>query len=598
MAKELFERIDRKVGNLLDEVASGKISLPDLQRPFVWKNNKVCDLFDSMMRGFPIGYIMLWKSPDDYDKIRDEWVPNKQFKRPDDLVIDGQQRLTSLFAAMTGTPVKDKDYKNRRIRISFNPLTSQFSVWSAATEKDYQMISDISDVYQANKRHEIGKLRKSLIQRINEGRQRKGEPLLNDDEECNVEESINKLLDLEDYTIPTLRILPAAEEEDVAEIFRRVNSGGQKLNENNFVETLLAVFDNDLHDKINDFCEQSRISRDGTSYNHIIEVDASHLIRIALGIGFHRARMRYGYKLLRGKDLDKRTTSEETRIANMTTFRDAILRATNINDWHSYLNLFNEAGYISKDLLASKQVVIFSYILYLRGKYEYKIPQLMLRRCIIRWIFMASITQFYTEKAMETTVERQFADLRNITDGQDFIKYLDETVKKKMTNDYFTVTLPTSMETSSAQSPIWYGYIAALNVLGTPMLFSNSPLSKYWLPGANGKKKAIDRHHIFPKEYLRRIGITEDRDRNQIANFTYIDYTTNIEIKDRAPEDYVVEYRNRMGEEAFKKACVENALPEGFEHMEYAEFLQQRRTLMAGIIRKAYGKLWDQGYVS
>ena len=59
MAKELFERIDRKVGNLLDEVASGKISLPDLQRPFVWKNNKVCDLFDSMMRGFPIGYIML-----------------------------------------------------------------------------------------------------------------------------------------------------------------------------------------------------------------------------------------------------------------------------------------------------------------------------------------------------------------------------------------------------------------------------------------------------------------------------------------------------------------------------------------------------------
>ena len=63
MAKELFERIDRKVNSLLDEVLNGSIGLPDLQRPFVWQDTKVKELFDSMMRGFPIGYVMLWASP-------------------------------------------------------------------------------------------------------------------------------------------------------------------------------------------------------------------------------------------------------------------------------------------------------------------------------------------------------------------------------------------------------------------------------------------------------------------------------------------------------------------------------------------------------
>ena len=97
MAQELFERVDRKVGNLLDDVINGRIGLPDLQRPFVWADAKVRNLFDSMMKGFPIGYVMLWASPADYINTKSIGVGEKEFKRPDDLVIDGQQRLTTLF---------------------------------------------------------------------------------------------------------------------------------------------------------------------------------------------------------------------------------------------------------------------------------------------------------------------------------------------------------------------------------------------------------------------------------------------------------------------------------------------------------------------
>lgn len=592
MAKELFERIDRKVSSLLDEVLNGSIGLPDLQRPFVWQDTKVKDLFDSMMKGFPIGYVMLWASPVNYGNTKTIGNNEKQFKRPDDLVIDGQQRLTSLLAAMTGVPVKNKDFKEKRIKLSFNPLTREFFVWSQANENNTRLISDIADVFKADEEHAVRKLRKSVIKQINEGRERNELEKLNEEDENLIESNINALLDLKQYTIPTLRILSTADEEDVAEIFRRVNSGGQNLNENNFVETLLAVYDNDLHNKIGKFCSDSRIAASGTSYNQIIDVQPSHLIRMAVGLGFHRARLKYGYKLLRGKDLETGVVSEETRDRNIAIFKSALDSVTNLNNWHSFLNLFAEAGYLSKSLVASNYVVVFSYVLYLIGKDEYKVNVVELRKVITRWIFMSTITSFYSSSP-ESTVERQLADLRSIADADGFVAYLNQTIKQRMNDSYFNVELINDLTSSSATSPVWFGYIASVNVLGTPMLFSNTPLSKYWLLGSDGMKKAIDKHHIFPKQYLANIGISDDRERNQLANFTYLDYNTNIDISDDAPTLYVERYKAKLGEEGYVKACAENALPQNFETLDYFDFLVKRRILMSGIIRKAFEKLSD-----
>lgn len=117
--------------------------------------------------------------------------------------------------------------------------------------------------------------------------------------------------------------------------------------------------------------------------------------------------------------------------------------------------------------------------------------------------------------------------------------------------------------------------------------------SKYFILGSSGTKNAIDKHHIFPKNYLTGIGFTSDRDRNQIANFTYLDYATNIEISDKAPQDYVSHYRQKLGEEGYRKTCKEHALPDNFENMDYMEFLSQRRILMAQTVRKAYQRLCE-----
>ena len=302
--------------------------------------------------------------------------------------------------------------------------------------------------------------------------------------------------------------------------------------------------------------------------------------------------MRYGYKLLRGDDLDAGTTSVETREKNMQVFGEALDRVINLNDWHAFINLFSEAGYLGKDLVRSNYVVVYSYVFYLMGKYEYNVSPLVLRHAIIRWIFMSTITSFYSSSP-ESTVERQMADLRNIHNAEEFIAYLDDAVKLKMNDTYFSVELEKELISSSASSPLWFGYIASINVLGTPMLFSNTPQSKYWLIGSDGDKKSIDKHHIFPKHYLENIGIESDRDRNQLANFTYLDYNTNIEISDDAPGLYIERYKAKFGEDDYAKHLADNAIPIGFEKMDYFEFLDVRRKLMAGIIKKAYNKLWQ-----
>ena len=227
MGKELFINIPNKVKDLLTDVKNGRIGLPDLQRPFVWKDSKVRDLLDSMMKGYPIGYVMLWAAPVNYENANVIGKDEKIYKKSEDLVIDGQQRLTALLASMYAIKIRDKNFKERNIKIAFNPLTKEFAVWSQAYERDPEWISEISSVFLSEQEHMISKFRKNFIKELNDSRQKKQLPILTEDEEDLIENNINALLDLNIYSLPTLKINSDANEEDVADIFVRVNSGGQ-----------------------------------------------------------------------------------------------------------------------------------------------------------------------------------------------------------------------------------------------------------------------------------------------------------------------------------------------------------------------------------
>ena len=433
-------------------------------------------------------------------------------------------------------------------------------------------------------------LRREYIINLNESRAKKDLLPLSAQEEYEIEKNLNRLAMLREYSLPTLKISSKANEEDVAEIFVRVNSGGQNLKEKNFIETLIAVYDNEIYNLMHDFSSKSRIASDGTSFNSILDVDPAHLIRMAVGIGFKRARLKYAYMLLRGKDLKTGEITEKIREENLVVFENALNVVTNLSYWHQFVNIVKRAGYLNKSIIPSTNAIVYSYVLYLIGKIEYKVSAEKLNGLISKWVFMAMLSRLYTDSP-ESEVEREFADLRNINTAAEFEEYLNKEIENRFTREYFTHTLPNELNTSSAVSPAWYGYIAAQNVLGVTALFSTIPQTHFFSFGSNDKKKAIDKHHIFPKNYLKSLGYANDRDRNQAANFTFLEATDNILISDQAPYIYSAKFKDKLGEETYYNHLSAHAIPYNFEELEYQDFLLQRRILMAEIIQKAFARL-------
>ena len=239
MSDTLYNRIDYKLDNLLMDIESGKLGLPDLQRPFVWSNIKVRELFDSMLLGYPVGYLMLWDSPDDSGKTKQIGTDGHVFTESKQLIIDGQQRLTSLYAVMYGKKVIDERFNEKIIPIAFNPMERRFEVSTAPLRKSAEWIGDISELFVEKKTLTYTN---KFINNLRDSYQKNGKDFTDEDEET-VANSIQDLLALKNYMIPTLAITAQATEEDVAEIFKRVNSGGAKLNENDFILTLISVHD-------------------------------------------------------------------------------------------------------------------------------------------------------------------------------------------------------------------------------------------------------------------------------------------------------------------------------------------------------------------
>lgn len=587
MAQELFELKPSKVCILLDKVVNGEIGLPTLQRPFVWTDAAIRDLLDSMMKGYPIGFVMLWEPAGSYDKKEQKMLGQDAYATAaHSLVIDGQQRLTALVAAMRGIKVKNKNYEEREVKIAFNPLTREFKVWSAAIARNVEWVPVISEVYLTDS---IFGYLYTYINQVNTARTKSNQNPLTAAEVKQIEVNMNALYNLKDYSLPIVSIMREAEEEQVSDIFVRVNSGGAKLTENDFVQTVISVYNKDTHQQMDKFCRECRNEK-GISYNDIWVVETHHLIRIAVGVAFRRAKLQYAHLLLRGKNLETGVVSDAERTQNIQKFNDALKLAIHPTNWHHFLSTIQNCGYVNQKLITAKAAVVYSYILYLIGKTEYKVPTVELASIMSKWFYMASVTGFYTNST-ETTVEKQFADLREVHNAKEFVDYLQTEIDARFTDEYFDHTLPKVLETSSGKAPAWCAYNAAQIVLNNPLLFTNADfLLNHIKSKPNGVKSSIDKHHIFPKHYLEKIGYSSDRDKNQIANFTYLTYSINQLISDDAPADYVQQFKIQFGAQ-YDVQLERHAIPKDFENMDYKDFLKERRVLMAQIIKKAYQQL-------
>lgn len=115
MQKERYRTNSLSVSAILGLIESKDIAVPEIQRPFVWKNRQVRDLLDSLYKGYPTGYIILWKNPS--VKLKDGTISAGK-----KILIDGQQRITALMTAIAGESVINSDYKKTRVKIAFDPF--------------------------------------------------------------------------------------------------------------------------------------------------------------------------------------------------------------------------------------------------------------------------------------------------------------------------------------------------------------------------------------------------------------------------------------------------------------------------------------------
>jgi len=585
MAETVFKEISYSLSVLIDEIQMGDIGLPDIQRPFVWKNTKVRDLFDSMYRGFPVGYLLFWSAGGN-GGARQIGADTKQ-KTPRLLIVDGQQRLTSLYAVLKGIPVLRDDFSKEKISIAFRPRDARFEVADAAIRKNPEFIPDISEMWS-------GELHWSKFERQFIERLRDRGTLVSEDEEEKLRDAMDRLKDLKSYPFTVLELAANVDEEQVAEVFVRINSAGKTLSQADFILTLMSVYWDEGRYQLEDFSRTSRIPvTDGVSpFNHYMQPSPDQLLRVGIALGFRRARLQNVYSVLRGKDLETGEFTDEMRDAQFEVLKAAQGEVLSVQNWHDFLKSLMRAGFKSSKMITSGNSLLYSYAMWLIGKRDFRVDAFALRNVIARWFFMAQLTGRYTG-AYETVMEQDMSRLADSKNADDFVRIMDQVVADTLTADFWSITMPNMLVTSAAQGPAIAAYNAALNLIDARALLSKVRVSELLEPSHKAPKAAVEQHHLFPKAYLKRTGFDSARQYNQVANFAWVEWTTNVEISDAPPNEYwasEVAAKDFGGEELADMMRL-HALPEGWQDMKYEEFLEGRRHLIAGIVREGYDRL-------
>ena len=238
------------VGAILGLIASGDIAIPEIQRPFVWKKTQVRDLLDSLYKGFPTGYLIIWKNPD--VRLKDGKVSAGK-----KIMIDGQQRVTALMTAIAGIAVTNSNYKKERIKIAFDPFQAFsedkdaeiFAVQDSSHLKSKRWIPDIAEVFKNDF---------DVFNFITEYCKNNPDMVPN-----TLSKVITKLRAIGNRMIGVIELSDKLSIDIVTDIFIRINSKGTALSQGDFVMSKIAADEkyggNNLRKAIDYFAHMSRV---------------------------------------------------------------------------------------------------------------------------------------------------------------------------------------------------------------------------------------------------------------------------------------------------------------------------------------------------
>ena len=598
MDRQKYNVTQPRIETLLAWIKSGEIAIPEIQRPFVWDAAKVRDLMDSLYKGYPIGYVITWRNPN--IKLKDG--SSSDGKK---ILIDGQQRVTALTAAILGNQIVNKSYERVRIKIAFNPINEIFEVQTPVILKNKQWIADISELL--NGQTTAISFRKEYLN---------NNP--NEDEEA-VEMAINRLLTIASKQIGLIELDSDLDIETVTEIFIRINNQGVVLSQADFAMSKIAA--NETYDgqtlrkAIDYFCHLAVapefyqfIAENDTAFattdffqkmswlknenDDLYDPTYIDMLRVAFTSRFNRGKMADLVSLLSGRNFETRVFEEHIAEASFQQLREGIFDFMNETNFKRFLMIIKSAGFIDTKMIRSKNALNFAYIVYLKLRKQ-GLPQEKIETYVRRWFVYSVLTGRYSGSP-----ESRFDfDIRQIEE-RSFEEYLNEKETAELSDAFWEAQLIQSLNTSVASSPFFNVYLAA-QVKANDKGFLSKEITINNLLQHRG-----DIHHIFPRNYLKKAGLSRGK-YNQIANYVFMQQEVNIKVGNKAPVVYFNEVKEQTQNGTTKYGGIseynellenlkQNCVPESIFTMDiedYDRFLQARRQLMAAKIKSYYHSL-------
>ena len=585
------------ISTFLAFVRDGQIAIPEVQRPFVWDSSKVRDLMDSLYKGYPIGYVITWQNPN----VR---LKDGKLSEGKKILIDGQQRITALRAAILGEYVINKEYDKVRIKIAFNPQSESFEVQNPAILKDKVWIADISEVINSG----------SIIQVVR--KYLDANPNVNAEV---IETNISNLLSIQHKQVGTIDLAHDLDIETVTEIFIRINSQGVVLSQADFAMSKIASNEKlegpNLRKAIDYFCHLAVAPQ---FYEHIRDNDKdfastdyfnamtwlkdekddlydpsyTDMLRVAFTSEFSRGRMSDLVSLLSGRNFETRDFEEGIAAETFERMKSSSLRFMKEDYFKKFVMIIRSAGFITPELIRSKNALDFAYIIYLKLR-EDGVPQGEIGRLVSRWFVFSVLTGRYGSSP-ESTFDYDIKQMAN----KPFKEYLESVEQAELSDSFWNFGLIQRLDTSVASSPVFHIYQAA-QVKGQDKGFLSRDITVADIILYKG-----DIHHIFPKNYLK----TNNKSRgdyNQIANYVLMQQEINIAIGAKSPNVYFKELHEQCNGGRIKYGAIDtiselydnlkiHCIPESIFDSSvdsYDTFLSERRKLMSEKIKKYYNSL-------
>ena len=414
MIGEKFTLLQYSISGILGLIETEQFVIPEIQRPFVWKRSQVRDLIDSLYNGYPTGYIITWKNPD--VKTKDGGKSSGKH-----ILIDGQQRITALMAAIAGKEVLDEDFNLDRIKIAFNPFaedeSKRFAVQDASHLKDKRWIPDISVIFSVDFR-----------QRAFENEYAKVNPNVDLDELSDI---LGKLKGIANRQIGVIELDHSLAIDEVTEIFIRINSKGTPLSQSDFVMSKMAADiehgGNMLRKTVDYFCHlaskpefYSRMIRDkefllskyagkikwlSNDYDDIYDPDYGDVLRVSFMHQFRRGKLADLVSLLSGRDFETKEFRDDIIESTYEKLDKGIQNFINEYNFNQFIIAIKGAGFISSKLLNSAMTLDFAYTLYLMLLDDPAINNAQIKRYVQKWFVMSTLTSRYIGSP-ETVMDR------------------------------------------------------------------------------------------------------------------------------------------------------------------------------------------------